>query len=435
MSQRSDSGLSRRRFLRNAGLAGLGVVGAGPLLNACATSASSGPVTQTGGAVTVQSNLSAPAAKAAIDALVTAFNDRGGASASVNTVASETFRTQLPSYLTSANPPDTYTWYPGSLLSGYAEKGLLLDVGDVWQTMGDYSEAFRTLSSDGKGTQIFVPTTYYWWGMFYRKSKFAEWGVTPPKNWTEFLALCRTLQGKGIAPIGLGAGGNTPWIASGWFDYLDIRINGARFHRDLLAGRKRFDDPKVKQVFATWKEALPYFDPSGTAVAFQDATTSLLQGRTGMLLIGAFFADSAPKDALDDIDFFQFPIIDPAVPVAEEGPTDGFFASARTPRKAEVAEFLKYAATAEGQDVYIKASTGTVLPTNPGAKDSGTPLVTKGRKLLQDAKELTQFFNRDSSDALQPTADTALVRFIQNPNEVDSILTDWQSAAEKIWNA
>lgn len=424
--------MSRRRFLRDAGLAGLSL---GPFLSACATSASSGPVAQTGGAVTVQSNLSAPAAKVAIEAMVKGFNDRGGATASVNTVASETFRTQLPSYLTSANPPDTYTWYPGSLLSGYAEKGLLLDVGDVWQTMGDYSAAFRTLSGDGKGKQIFVPTTYYWWGIFYRKSKFTEWGVTPPTDWRSFLTLCETLKGKGVTPVGLGAGGNTPWIASGWFDYLNIRVNGAPFHRDLLAGRARFDDPKVKSVFATWKEVLPYFDPSGTAVGFQDATTSLLQGRTGMLLIGAFLADSAPKDALDDLDFFQFPIIDPAVPVAEEGPTDGFFASARTAHRSQVVEFLKYAATAEAQDLYIKNSTGTVLPTNPSAHDSGTALVTKGRKLLQDAKELTQFFNRDSSDALQPTADAALVRFIQNPNEVDSILTDWQSAAEKIWNA
>jgi len=130
--------------------------------------------------------------------------------------------------------------------------------------------------------------------MFYRKSKFAEWGVTPPTDWRSFLSLCETLTGKGVTPIGLGAGGNTPWIASGWFDYLDIRVNGASFHRDLLAGRKRFDDPKVKSVFATWKEALPYFDPSGTAVAFQDATTSLVQGRTGMLPIGAFLADLTP---------------------------------------------------------------------------------------------------------------------------------------------
>lgn len=161
----------------------------------------------------------------------------------------------------------------------------------------------------------------------------------------------------------------------------------------------------------------------------------LLQGRTGMILTGTFFADAAPKDALDDLDFFQFPILDPAVPVAEEGPTDGFFASARTPHVAEVKEWFSYAATAEAQELYIKNSSGTVLPTNPDAKDNGTPLVRKGRKLLTDAKEITQFFNRDSSDALQPTADAALIRFIQKPNELDSILSDWQTAAQKVWQS
>ena len=430
LTQWGVTDLSRRRFL-----VGVGAVGSAALLGGCATSATSGPVAQTAGAVTVQSNLSSAQAKVAIEALAKAFSDRGGATATVNTVASETFRTQLPSYLTSGNPPDTYTWYPGSILTSYAQKGLLLDVGDVWQTMANYSDTFRRLSSDGQGKQVFVPTSYYWWGLFYRKSNFAKWGVTPPSNWSEFVALCETLKGKGIEPIGLGAGGNTPWIASSWFDYLNIRINGAQYHRDLLAGKGRFDDPKVVKVFDQWKTVLPYFDPSGTAIPFQDATTSLLQGRTGMCLTGTFFADAAPKDVLDDLDFFQFPILDPAVPVAEEGPTDGFFASAKTAHVAETKDWLKYVATAEAQEIYIKNSSGTVLPTHPDAKDSGTPLVLKGRKLLQDAKELTQFFNRDSSDALQPSADAALIRFIQKPNELTSILSDWQTAAQKVWSS
>jgi multiple sugar transport system substrate-binding protein len=422
--------LSRRHFFK-----GVGLVGAGAVLSACATSATSGPVKQAAGAVTVQSNLSSAQAKVAIEALAKAFGAKGGATATVNTVASETFRTQLPSYLTSATPPDTYTWYPGSILTSYAQKGLLLDVGDVWQTMGSYSDSFRSLSGDGQGHQVFVPTSYYWWGFFYRKSNFAKWGVTAPTSWSEFVALCETLKGKGIAPIGLGAGGNTPWIASGWFDYLNIRINGAPYHRDLLAGKSRFDDPKVVKVFEQWKTVLPYFDPQGTAIPFQDATTSLLQGKTGMSLVGTFFADAAPKDAIADLDFFQFPIIDPAVPVAEEGPTDGFFASSKTAHLAETKEWLKYVATAEAQELYIKNSSGTVLPTHPDAKDNGTPLVVKGRKMLQDAKEITQFFNRDSSDALQPTADAALVRFIQKPNELSSILSEWQTAAQKVWSS
>jgi multiple sugar transport system substrate-binding protein len=424
----------RRRFLGQAGLAGLGAVGAGSLLSACASSAS-GPKEQTAtGPVTIQSNLSSPQAKTAMEKLIESFNAKGQGKATLNTIASETYRTQLPTYLTSANPPDLYTWYAGSVANSYASKGLLLDVSDVWKGMADYPQSLRTLSTDAQGKQVFVPVNNYWWGFFYRKSNFAKWGVQEPKTWSDFISVCQTLKGKGVAPIGIGLG-DTPWVASAWFDYLNIRINGAPFHRELLAGKQRFDDPKVKAVFEKWREVLPYFDPKGKAYPFQEATSKLLAGKTGMFLIGTFFADAAPKDALDDIDFFQFPIIDPAVPIAEEAPTDGFFASARTGNAAGTKALLTYMASAEAQEIYIKASSGTVLPANPKAKAADTALVTKGKAMLDGAQELTQFFNRDSSDALQPTADTALTKFIDKPNQIDAILRDWQKSAEKVFKS
>ncbi|MDX3854476.1 ABC transporter substrate-binding protein [Streptomyces sp. AK02-01A] len=421
---------SRRRFL-----AGAGAVGAAALMSGCVTSSPSG-TSESGGAVTLQSNLSSPQAKAAMEQLTDAFNKRGGATAKLNTVASETFRTQLPTYLTSANPPDLLTWYPGSVAESYAKKDLLLDVSDIWTKpeLAGYSDAQKKLCTSADGKKVFVPTSYYWWGVFYRKSNFAKWGVQEPKTWDEFLDLCDKLKSKGVAPIGLGAGGNTAWVASSWFDYLNIRINGAQYHRDLLAGKHRFDDPEIRKVFDRWDEALPFFDPNGKAIPFQDATTALLQGRTGMMLIGTFFADAAPKGELDDIDFFRFPVIDPKVPMAEEAPTDGYFASARTGREDEVKELMRYLASAEAQEIYLKGSSGTALPTHPDAKDSGTPLVKKGRELVESAAEVTQFFNRDSSDALQPSADNALTRYLAKPKEIGSILTTWQRDAQKIWS-
>ena len=259
--------------------------------------------------------------------------------------------------------------------------------------------------------------------------------MTAPTNWAEFLQVCETLKGKGVTQIGLGADNSTPWVASGWFDYLNIRINGANYHRELLAGKHSFTDPQVRKVFDQWKTALPHFDPKGTALSFQDATTSLLQGRTGMMLIGTFLLDTTPKQDVDDIDFFLFPVVDPAVPLAEEGPTDGFFASSRTRRSQPTKDFLKYLTTVEAQEAYLKSSSGSALPANPAAKDAGTALITKGKEMLNKAADLTQFFNRDSSDALQPTADAALIRFIQHPEQIDAVLTDWQAAAKKVWNS
>ncbi len=422
---------SRRGFL-----AGIGSLGAAAALGGCATATTpSGGTAQQGGAVTLQSDLSSPLSEKAMQALVAAYNKQSKYTVKLNTVAATTYQPLLPTYLTSANPPDIYTWYAGSDANHYASRGLLLDVSKVWRSMGDYPAALKSLSTDTAGKQIFVPTDYYWWGVFYRKSLFKKWGLSEPTTWSEFLKVCQTIKSKGVTPIGLGAGTGTAWVASAWFDYLNIRLNGAQYHRGLLAGHHKFTDPQVVKVFDTWKQVLPYFDPNGTAVSWQDASNQLLQGRTGMLLTGTFFADAVPAGSLDDLDFFKFPVIDPSVPDVEEAPTDGLFASSHSHNAHAVMDFMTWMTTPAAQNMWTRTSSGTVIPANPLAKSPATPLVEKGKAMLGAASDLTQFFNRDSTDALQNTANTALVDFIQNPGRLHSILSTWQSQAERVWKS
>jgi multiple sugar transport system substrate-binding protein len=130
--------------------------------------------------LTLQSSLSDPKPKAALESIVKGYTKY---QTTLNTVAIEQFRAQLPTYLTSANPPDVLTWYAGSVARDYASKGLLLDLSDMWTGDGacaKFSPALKSLSSDESGKQIFVPTNYYWWSVFYRKSAFEEWGVKAP---------------------------------------------------------------------------------------------------------------------------------------------------------------------------------------------------------------------------------------------------------------
>ena len=418
---------------RRSLFAGAGALGAAAVLGGCATATASGGAAQHGGAIVLQSDLSSPLAEQAMQALVAAYNKQSKYTVKLNTVAATTYQPLLPTYLTSENPPDIYTWYAGSDADHYASRGLLLDVSKVWNGMAGYSPALKTLSTDAAGKQIFVPTDYYWWGVFYRKSLFAKWGLSEPKTWADFLKVCATIKSKGVTPIGLGAGTGTAWVAAAWFDYLDIRLNGAEFHRGLLQGQHAFTDPRVVDVFTTWKQVLPYFDPSGTAVSWQEASNQLLQGHAGMLLTGTFFADAVPKGSLGDLDFFKFPVIDPSVPDVEEAPTDGLFASSRTHNAAAVLDFMTWMAQPTAQNLWTQTSSGTVIPANPQATSPNTPLVEKGKAMLAAADQLTQFFNRDSTDALQNTANTALVNFLQNPGQLNSILSTWQSQAEQVW--
>ena len=430
------SAISRRNLLAGgAGLAGSlllsGCIGASPT----PTGASSSAAGDTSLPLTLQSDLSDELPKKAMESLVSGYS---AYKLTMNTVATEQFRAQLSSYLTSQNPPDVITWLAGSVARDYAAKGLLLDVSDMWTGDGacaKFSPALKALSSGDDGKQIFIPTSYYWWSIFYRKSAFEEWGVKVPTTWDEFMALNDTLKGKGVSPLTCGTG-STAWMSSGWFDYLDLRINGAPFHRELLAGKHSFDSAEVRKVMDTYATLVPYFDPKGRSYSWQEAATPLINKKAGMYLIGAFMTSAFPKDDQDDIDFFSVPTIDPSIPSAEEAPTDGFFASAKTKNPVGTKDLLAYLAAPAQQQAYIEGAGSSNLPTSPDVDTTKfSPLVQKGIKLLNETKEITQFFNRDSSDALQTTADTALTRFLDHPDDVATILKTWQAAAQKIWNS
>src|SRR5689334_15571228 len=87
---------------RRSFLAGLGGLGAAAALAGCATgSDSSGGGSST--TLTLQNSQSDADPKAALTQVVEGYTKQ---KVTLNTIAIETFRAQLPTYLNSANPPD-----------------------------------------------------------------------------------------------------------------------------------------------------------------------------------------------------------------------------------------------------------------------------------------------------------------------------------------
>lgn len=430
----SRSGISRRGFLAATAAAGLsgtlgGCVGSGGSVGETEDDDSGGS-----DPLTLQSSMSDPQDKAALEAVVAEYESQ----VTLNTVAIENFRAQLPTYLTSSDPPDLLTWYAGAVARDYAAEGLLLDVSELWEGDGacaDFSDALRELSTADDGAQIFVPTKYYWWGVFYRKSAFQEWDVPIPETWDDFLALCERLQSDGVYPLTMGTG-TTPWMTSSWFDYLNLRINGPDYHLALLGGEESFDSAEVRAVMDEYEKVLPFIDPRGRSYSWQEAVTPLVQNEAAMYLAGAYVTQSVPSDVLDDIGFFRFPVIDESLPLAEEAPTDGFFAASNTNDPTGAKEMMSYLAQPDSQQLFISKTAAGNLPTSPRVDTSDFPtLVQQGVTHLEESDSLTQFFNRDSSDELQTTADAALTRFIDDPGDVDAILSDWEQAAQQVFQA
>lgn len=165
---------------RRGVLAGsIGIGGAGILAGCLGSGGTTGgPSDDDGGSteVVLQSSIQDEGPKEAIEQIAADFEEYD---VTLNSVATEQYRAQLSTYLTSPTPPDVLTWYAGSVANSYASQGLLMDVSELWEGDGpcaNYSEALKSLSSSEEGQQIFIPTNYYWWSIFYRPSTFEQLG-------------------------------------------------------------------------------------------------------------------------------------------------------------------------------------------------------------------------------------------------------------------
>ncbi len=349
-------------------------------------------------------------------------------------VAHEDFKQAIRAYLTSSTPPDVLTWFAGNRMRFFVDKGLAMDISDLWASEGwneTYPKGMQALSTvDGK--QYFLPTSYYWWAVYYHKPTFEKYGLEEPETWEEFLAICETLKENDVTPIVVGT--KYRWTAAGWFDYLNMRINGPEFHIDLMLGKEKYDDPRVKEVFTYWGELLDkgYFIENASSYAWQEVLPFMLKGEGAMYLMGQFIMDSLPEENHGDFDFFRFPIINPDVPVGEDAPTDGYFIPANAQNVELAKAFMAYLGSVEAQTYFAEELNR--LPTNSEVDPSiFTPETQKGIKLIQGADYVAQFYDRDTTPEMADRGMSAFQDFWANPGKIDDILAQLERDRQQIF--
>lgn len=376
-----------------------------------------------------------PKPRAFDESVVKAWNEKNPAMpVQQSIIAHEDFKQAIRAYLTASPAPDVLTWFAGNRARFFIDKGLILDLSDMWAANGFdkvYAPGFQALASLND-KQYFLPTSYYWWAVYYRPSLFKDAGIDKaPETWDEFLGACDKLNAKGITPITIGA--RFKWPAAAWFDYLDMRVNGPQFHIDLTDLKVPYTDPKVKKVFEYWQQLIDKkcFIADPAAYDWQEAIDPMVQGKAAMYLMGGFITDSYPADKQDDLDFFRFPIIDPALPVGEDAPTDGFFMSATAANPEGGKAFMAYLGSQEVQQRAF-AELGR-LPTRTDVDiTAAKPATQKGIKLIQSADFIAQFYDRDTTPAMAEAGMEGFMRFWDNPADIDKILADLEAERQRI---
>lgn len=427
--QSSDLGfqISRRGLIMGAA----GLVGAGGLGSLLASCGGGGGSSSTGDlAFGVRTVDESPTKQ--FKALVAAYEAKSGNKVTYNATESNAFQNNLSQYL-QGTPDDAFTWMAGYRMQFFAEQGLLVDLTDVWDEIGDqYEESYKIASTGLDGKQYFVPQSWYPWGLHFRKSMLQELGIDPDGigTWDEFLAMLDGMKQKGL--VGFAAGNKGGWEAMGTFDIINARLNGYQYHVDLLAGREKWTDPKTAEVFKYWEQLIPYMNTNVLDLEWDGAMQLLLQKKAGSFLMGSWFGANFKEQSQEDYDdlwIVPFPEINP-----EHGrdtidaPIDGYCVAKNGANNDGGKDFLKFAGDMEG----VQAMLDTGVPMTSANKNQDTSTYDAFQKqqlaVMGEAKYITQFLDRDTRpDFAGPAVGPAIQEWFKNPKDVNKILESLQS--------
>jgi multiple sugar transport system substrate-binding protein len=391
---------------------------------------------------TLRSNYSDPVVKEAIAEMMAYCTEQTGIEVSINTIQHEDYQEQFSQAL-QADPEDIIAWFAGFRMRFFADQGLFSPITDIWGEFGDnYSEAFKNAVTGNDGEQYMVPVYNYGWVLNYKPSVFEANGWEVPTTLEELKAVGDDALAKDIVPIAFAD--QQFWPAMGWFDILNMRQNGYQFHVDLMAGEEKWTDPRVKAVFETWRDLMPYMQPGALGRDWQEAAQAVLNEEAAMMLIGfgqygeqipVYAGPDATAEELDaqyaDHGFVPFVTLGTEfdTELGIDAPIDGFVLGPNPKNPEGAKEILKCLATGAAQNIYTAAN-----PTNVAAAlDADTSLYSPtqlgGAEIIANAGGIAQFLDRDTRPEFSgPQAMGGFIKeFIGDPEQdLDTFLQQIQ---------
>ncbi len=370
-----------------------------------------------------------------IDDLVNTFNAENPQYNLTDTpLDHEAFKTSIRVMLAGGNPPDLFSYWAGARVQFIVDADRLEPIDDVFEENG-LNDLFSEAVNQGatySGHKYSLPLTQHYVPFFYNKAVFEKAGVTPPKTWEEFLAVCEKLKAAGVVPIALGS--RERWPAQFWLDYPLLRTAGPKYRAKLMAGEVSYTDPEVVKAFELWKDLVDkgYFNDTPNAYDWSEASTMVGTGEAAMTLMGTWFMQLDEQigwEAGKDYDFFPFPVVDSTVADCAVGPMDAVVLAKDAPAK-DAAKVVLAQLAGVGPQTAFNTGSGALAPNKNVPDTTYNALQLKVKALLATIPNWA--FNYDLATP-PPVADVGLdafAKFIDSPGDYMSILKETEAGAK-----
>ncbi|WP_026556349.1 extracellular solute-binding protein [Arthrobacter sp. 35W] len=289
---------SRRTFLSLAALAPFAAWG----LTACGTSGPAGSSGGSGGAT--MWSLTGKPNETIRQNTVDVFNKENSASQiKVTVFQNDAYKTKIKTAIGAGQAPTIIYGWGGGTLKSYAEAGQVEDL-TSWFTANPevknklFPSSFGAATVDGKiyamPSQTVQPIVFY-----YNKELFAKANAQPPKTWDDLMALAKTFNDMGIAPLSLG--GQSRWTSMMWLEYMFDRVGGPEVFTDIYNGKANaWSHPAALEALAKIQDLVSadgFIKGFSSITADSNADQALLfTGKAAMMLHGGWTYGSMKND-------------------------------------------------------------------------------------------------------------------------------------------
>lgn len=333
------------------------------------------------------------------------------------------YKNNVPVWLEKSTNTSLIGWQGGERLFSLVQQGLIHPITELWNSNNLTANYPTTVINTIKfNNNIYgIPFARGFWGFFYNKGLFDELKISPPKTWSEFVAVCEKIQQNNKTPIGLA--NHELWPAAAWFDYLLYRTHGLDIRNRVVRGDISYDSPQVHEVMNLWSDLLSnnYFNKNPGSLSREELKPLLYRRYIGMTLSGSFMTSQIPSHLKDEIGFFAFPKISATQDSVENAPIDVFIIPKNAPNKEDAQRFLSFLSETK----ILKSTAKNFGFVSPGIENTvlSNSLLEAGRQTLLAADQTSQYFDREIPEQYSSEMLSLFNQFIMDKN-IDAFVKD-----------
>ena len=391
-----------------------------------------------GGLVTIMHYFTGDLGRDGINKIFKKFQESKHITVFDNPVGHENFKADVREMAKQGYLPDVFSYWAGVRTQSIADGNHLHDLTPMWGREG-LAKITAPAVVEGaafyNGKQYLAPFGYHMVGFFYNPKVLEKAGVKAlPKDWPSFMTMVAALKAQGITPFALGS--KFRWPAQFWFDYLLIRSAGTDFRRDLMAGKESFEDPRVVWAMEQWATLMThgFFNAEPNKEDWTDAADRVASGEAAMTLMGTWITGYWKGKGLvpgKDYDLFEFPEIEPNLPMAVVGPVDGLVISAKSRNLSQAEKLVAFMVGNKVAQATWAQSQGALSPHLNVDERIYSDIMKKALVAVQKADRF--MFNFDLAAAPE-VAEAGLVmfaKFLSGQVEIATALKKVEAASKK----